>query len=197
VWPGTSIENIQPPFRIWLAAWAVDIATDLHSRFGDDVVLTVGHLHFPSRTLQSADGSVLELPPPPHAPVLNPEEAEVALPLPIEVRSGYDLTAELIIKNNSLPTLDIAAGNGLMARVIDPNTFVVLGQFAGVQPAIARIITVKRGKESTVPLLVGTASLEPSLGYAIPPGEWALDAILGLGHEGMRRTPPLPLTVTI
>lgn len=194
--PTPSIESRSPPFHISLAAWAVDIAANLHSRFGDDVVLTVGHLHFPSRTLRRADGSELELPPP-DAPVLKPEEAEVTLPHPVEVRSGYDLRTELTIKNKGMPTLDIYTGDTLTARVIDPNTLLVVGQFAGVQAAIGTIYTVERGKESTVPLLIGTASLEPSLGYAIPAGKWALDAILPLGQDGMRRTPPLPLTVTI
>lgn len=195
LWPTTSVEDRPPPFFIFLSAWAVDVAADLHARFGDEVILQVGHLHYPSRTLRRADGSVFALPPPPHAPLLSPEEVELTLLQPVEVRSGYDLTTELIIKNKGLPDLHIHGT--LMARVIDPHTLAVVGQFAGPQEAPLKIFTVERGRELAVPLLIGTASLEASLGYAIPPGEWAIDAILPLGKDGMRRTPPLPLTVTV
>jgi hypothetical protein len=192
--PTPSVGSLSGPFRISLAAWAVDIAADLHARFGADVVLTVGYLHYPSQTLRRADGSVFELPPPPEAPLLVPEEVEVTLAEAVEVRSGYDVTANLLIWNKSIANLDIY---NPIARVIDPRTLAVVGMYAGPQPAVGVRFTLDVGDKKALPLLVGTASLEPSLGYAVPSGEWALDTILPLGRDGMRRTPPLPLTVTV
>jgi hypothetical protein len=45
-WPDPSYQH-SPPFRIKLAASSRSIAEDLHRRFGDDVLLTVGFLPFP------------------------------------------------------------------------------------------------------------------------------------------------------
>ena len=190
--PTPSVGSLSPPFRISLAAWAVDIAADLHARFGDDVVLTVGYLHYPSRTLRRADGSVFELPPPPEALLLDPQEVEVTLAEPVDVRSGYDVTADFLIWNKSIGNFDIFNPT---ARVIDPRTLAVVGMYAGPQAAVGVRFTLAGGDKKALPLLIGTASLDPMLGYAVPPGDWAVDAILPLGKEGMRRTPPLPLTV--
>jgi hypothetical protein len=57
---------------------------------------------------------------------------------------------------------------------------------------------------SWIPLLIGTASFTDGLGYAVPPGNWGLQATLALvpdprpesGERLLRRTQVLPLTVT-
>lgn len=45
-------------------------------------------------------------------------------------------------------------------------------------------------------MLVGTASDSAQLGYAVPPGEWAVRVTLELGDGRRVRTPMLPITVT-
>jgi hypothetical protein len=46
-----------------------------------------------------------------------------------------------------------------------------------------------------VAVLVGTASVVPELGYAVPPGQWVLE--IGLATEtGALRLVPLAMTVT-
>ena len=67
--------------------------------------------------------------------------------------------------------------------------------YAGPQAAVGIRFTLAAGDKEALPLLIGTASLEPMLGYAVPPGDWAVDAILPLGKQGMRRTPSLPLKI--
>lgn len=62
--------------------------------------------------------------------------------------------------------------------------------------------SVPPGGTTPVPLLVGTDSFDPDLGYAVPPGEWGIQVTLRriterdpvLGRP--IRTPILPLTVT-
>jgi hypothetical protein len=88
-------EGRTPPFQISLAAWAVDVAAELDSRFGGDVLLTVGALNFPSRTLRNPDGSIQQPPSPSIAALLTSDEAEVSLAGDVEVRSGRHLTTEL------------------------------------------------------------------------------------------------------
>lgn len=46
-----------------------------------------------------------------------------------------------------------------------------------------------------IPLLVGTASIDPALGYTVPPGDWAVRATLRMADGTQLSTPLLPLTV--
>ncbi|MEV6271587.1 hypothetical protein AB0L64_30780 [Kribbella sp. NPDC051936] len=46
-----------------------------------------------------------------------------------------------------------------------------------------------------MPVLIGTASVAPDLGYAVPPGQWWLDIALAT-DSGVTLTAPLGITVT-
>ena len=59
--------------------------------------------------------------------------------------------------------------------------------------AVRKVFVVPPGETASVPLLVGTDSFRPELGYAVPPGEWGLRATLS---PELGRTPVLPLTIT-
>jgi hypothetical protein len=76
----------------------------------------------------------------------------------------------------------------------------VVGGFAGFQALPLVIFRVAPGQTERIPLLIGTASSAPRLGYAIPPGAWGIQATLTLGPNPRdaprRRTPVLPLTIT-
>jgi hypothetical protein len=75
-----------------------------------------------------------------------------------------------------------------------------VGGFAGPQTLPLIIFRVAPGRTERVPLLIGTASFTPRLGYAIPPGNWAMQATLTLGPHPRasprKRTPILPLIIT-
>lgn len=90
----------------------------------------------------------------------------------------------------------MVATNGMVtARVVDPGTGEVVGGYAGAQTMPLVRFQAEPGQSVTIPLLVGTASSVPELGYAVPPGSWAIDAVLKL-EDGTYRTPRFPLTVT-
>jgi len=84
--------------------------------------------------------------------------------------------------------------------VIDPRTGEVVGGFAGFQICPLIMFRVAPGQIERVPLLIGTASRTPRLGYTIPPGDWGIQVTLTLGSplgdSRRRRTPVLPLTIT-
>jgi hypothetical protein len=61
----------------------------------------------------------------------------------------------------------------LTAVVVDPHTGQVVGGFAGAQAAAAVPCRVAAGATDRIPLLIGTASFTPELGYILPPGSWA------------------------
>jgi hypothetical protein len=184
-----------PPFMIWLAPWGAATAEELHRQFGDDVKLRVGALPYPPVAQPH--------PRPPAAPppdLLDSREITVELDGPAVVRSGHTLRHSLLVRNLSGRELQIATNGSVTAAVVDPQTGEVVGGFSGAQPAPLVIFRVAAGATEPIPLLIGTASSAPRLGYVVPAGEWGIQATLTLGphprDSPRRRTPILPLTIT-
>jgi|SRR5208283_3217068 len=187
-------EGRQPPFTIRLAPWATATAEELHQQFGDNIELTVGALPDPP-------GRQPRPPVPgPPADLLDPHEIATELAGPAVVRSGHTLRHGLLLRNRTGRELQIATNGQLTAAAVDPHTGEVVGGFAGWQNLPLIIFRVAPGQTGQVPLLIGTASSTPRLGYTIPPGDWAIQATLTLGphprDSPRRRIPTLPLTIT-
>ena len=188
-------EGRQPPFTIQLAPWAAATAEELHQQFGDDIELTVGALPYPP-------GRPPPRPPAtgPPADLLDPREIVAELAGPAVVSSGQSLQHGLLLRNITGRELQIATNGQVTAAVVDPHTGEVVGGFAGFQHLPLIIFRVAPGQTGQVPLLIGTASSAPRLGYTVPPGDWGIQATLTLGphprDSPRRRTPVLPLTIT-
>lgn len=186
-----------PPIKIHLTPWAAGVAEELHRQFGDGVELTVGWLTYPPgrpvRTRrQSAPGELPDL--------LDPDEVTVTLNELAVVGSGHTLHHHLTVHNLTGGELQLATNGGVTAVVVDPQTRETVGGFSGAQTLPLKIFRVTPGGSMSIPLLIGTASSRPQLGYAVPPGEWGIQVTLTLGphprDSPRRRTPILPLTVT-
>jgi hypothetical protein len=189
-----------PPYVIHLAAWAEAEAGRLHWRFGDLVSLTVGALPYPP----GAAGRHVPSPGQAADP-LGPGEADVELDGPAVVRSGHTLRHGLLVRNRSGAELAIATNGQVTAVIVDPGSGEVVGGFSGAQHLPLITFRVPPAGMERIPLLIGTASFTPRLGYAVPPGSWGLQATLDLVPAGSgpesadrlrRRTPVLPLTIT-
>lgn len=183
-----------PPFMIWLAPWGAATAAELHRQFGDDVKLKVGALPYPPGSqLRSRPATA----PPPG--LLDSREITAELDGPAVVRSGHTLRHSLLVRNLSGRELQIATSGSVTAAVVDPKTGEVVGGFSGAQPLPLVIFRVAAGATERIPLLIGTASIAPRLGYVVPAGEWGIQATLTLGPDPRdsprRRTPILPLAV--
>jgi hypothetical protein len=195
-------ENREPPFGIDLSPWAIDAAEELHQRFGDDVELIVGFLRYPERLPRRQRPSAPDV-----IPDLDPTLMSMELEAPIVVSSGR--TAQGALRIDSLTTggIVICTNGQVTAQVVDPRTRAVVGGFAGGQILPGVYFRAAPGETVVVPVLVGTASLSPELGYAIPAGEWAIRATLELADDSGEawqrslterrhlRTPLLPITV--
>jgi len=188
-------EGRQPPFTIRLAPWAAATAEELHQQFGDDIELTVGALPYPPgghAPRPSASGPLPDL--------LDPHEIAAELDGPAVVGSGHTLRHGLLLHNLTGRELQIATNGQVTATVVDPHTGEVVGGFSGLQNRPLIMFKVAPGQTGRVPLLIGTASFTPRLGYVIPPGDWGIQATLTLGphprDSPRRRTPVLPLTIT-
>ncbi len=192
--PELDVDQGRPPFTIGLAAWAAATAEELHRQFGDDVELTVGALRYPpGRQPPPGPG------PGPPAELLDPDEVTAELDGPAVVSSGHSLRHGLLLGNHTGRELQIATNGQVTAVVVDPHSGETVGGFAGAQALPLIVFRIQPGQTERVPLLIGTASSTIRLGYAIPPGEWGIQATLTLGPHPRdspgRRTPVLPLTV--
>jgi hypothetical protein len=204
------------PEHVHVEAWAVAVAAELHQQFGDLVELTVGGLRYPpSRQPGLAPRRSPEQ--------LIPDQVTVELDGPAVVRSGHTLHHDLLVHNPTDRDVWLAFGN-YNAVVVDPRTGEVVGGYAGAVTLPLHIRRVPPEQTGRVTLLIGTASFSPQLGYALPPGDWGVQALLRVvpdtrgpdrpmlvpppdsphppmpsppdTHGPDQRTPTLPLTIT-
>jgi hypothetical protein len=188
-------EGRVPPFRITLAPWAVTTAEQLRRQFGDDIELTVGALPYPPRAQPRPRPATT---PPPD--LLDPQEITAELDGPAVVRSGHTLRHGLLVGNLTSQELTIATNGQVTAMVVDPRTGQAVGGYAGFQTLVGIFFRVAAGATKRIPLLIGTASFTPELGYILPPGSWGIQVPLDLAPDVVTRqrrlTPVLPLTIS-
>ena len=181
-------QDHQPPFDIRLLPWALETAARLYDRFGDAVQLTVGALRYPDPVAGKPW-------PTREVSVVDPERLGVRLLAPVTVHSGHTERGAIVVTNKSEDVLAIRTNGTLVALVVDPVTHEVVGGFSGSIPLPLVTFRAARGEEVEIPLLVGTASFVPALGYSVPPGQWDMVADLDLGEGQRVRSPTVALTI--
>lgn len=133
----------------------------------------------------------------PQRPPLLPNDVVASLGEELRVRTGHTLSSHLIVDNRSSSEIEVITNGRVTARVLDPSTCRLVGAFAGAQTMPRATFRALPGESATIPLLIGTASPAPNLGYATPPGEWVIEVTLMLEGRGSYRTPLLPITVVV
>jgi hypothetical protein len=179
----------QPPFSVRLAAWATELAAELDARYGDLIVLQVGHLNYPARTLRSVRPRTAR------PPLLDPLRTAVIAVEHLEVRSGYHIRSTVLIQNLDERPLVLRTNGVVQSVIVDPLNCEVTGSFAGAQTLPLVRFQAEPGQAISAPILVGSASLRPEFGYSVPPGLWALEAILEIEGAGRYRSSQLPITI--
>jgi hypothetical protein len=176
-------------FRIELAAWATDIAAMLVAKYGDVVGLRVGAMTYPTRQLWVTDYS-RQL----HGAPAESAGLDVQPLSPLTVRTGRFKREDVLVTNRAAHEQVLLTNGDLRSAVTDDSGNVV-GLYVGPH-TLARVgFAIEPHQSRPVPILIGTASVVPDLGYAVPPGQWRLVIALQT-DDGNTLTEPLEITIT-
>lgn len=184
----------RPPVAIGLQADAEGVAAELHAAYGDFVALWVGALPYPpsadrpQRPTHRAGGADM--------PLADAAEMTIVGDGPLTMRSGDTAQLAVLLTDNSGSEICVHTNGYLTAAILDPDSGAVVGGFTGMQHQPLIRFTAAPNETVRIPLLVGTASYDPALGYTVPAGRWHLTALLRLDDGRQLRLPALELTVT-
>jgi hypothetical protein len=111
------------------------------------------------------------------------------------VTSGESVLHALVITNRTAGPITVNTNGQLTAKIVAPQDGRHIGGSSGAQRMPLVTFAVATGATTRIPLLVGTASYVPDLGYTIPAGRWGITVDLDLGDGRMLRSPILAFDV--
>ena len=157
----------------------------------------MGFLSYPDPTMIDTQVPQRRPPAPERPPLLAAEEVQVSVDEGLEVRSGEHLVGVLHVHNVGTQEIVVLTNGAVTAATVDPHTGSVVGGYEFTQHMPGIEFRVPPGGVVDTPLLVGTASTDPLLGYCVPPGWWAIEVSLNLRDRGIFRTPLLHIKVVV
>lgn len=188
-WPDPDSERREQRIRIQLAAWASDIAATLNARYGDLVDLRVGAMTFPTRQLWVSEYAY-QLPTAPAGPAA----LEVEPLSPLSIRTGRVRIEDVLVTNRAAHGQLLSTDGHLRSAVTDGSGRAV-GLYVGPHSLALVQFWIEPHQSHALPVLIGTASVVPDLGYAVPPGQWGLVIELGT-DSGSLLSAPIEITIT-
>jgi hypothetical protein len=168
------------------------VAENLHERYGDAVVLTVGRGPYPpdrdltwhERRLQAARQSTKQ--PPPTAIAVAGLRTRLELVTP-RVRPGEDGRGRVLLHNDGTEPIELHTNSSLVGWVADAVTGEVLGGFTGARRGTGRQISLDPGDNDKIWMIFGTASSRRDHGYTISSGRYLVQT-----HIPVHEYPPEP-----
>jgi hypothetical protein len=187
--PDPGSQRYEQRIHIKLAAWATDIAATLNARYGDLVDLRVGAMTFPARQLWVSE-YVRQL----HGAPAEPAGIDVEPQSPLTIHTGRSTHREVLVTNRTARE-QVLLTNGALTSAVTDNSGTVVGLYVGPH-TLARVgFAIEPHQSRPVSVLIGTASVVPDLGYAVPPGQWRLVIELQTDNGNMVAA-PLEITIT-
>ncbi len=206
-WHGLGSSKGAVQVQLW--ADQLEVAEELHRRYGDAVELEVGRFPYPDRFAGRRHQKVS--PNPPDLPPPLPEDVVMSLPDAFTVRSGATGATVLTVRNNTANDVRSSSNGTLYPPIVDPATGQTVCGYEGAITAQLKVVTIAPGALADLPVLVGTSSSRRELGWAVPPGRWAVRFGLQVGDGHGEKVQPnfglhagdalmvrlLPLDVTV
>jgi hypothetical protein len=164
---------------VGLRADAEDLAAELRGRYGDAVRLRVGIAPYPPSESPTAAaacdlGEIAEWPPGVSASV---ELADGV------IASGLHTEGTVTIVNESAERFTAELGEPETGWVFEQGGTTPIGAFTGAVGGHGRRVDLAPGEHATLDMVVGTASCDPSRGYALAPGTYDVRVVLPAAYE--------------
>ena len=177
--------------EVVLAANEEELAGELVGRHGNAIEVTVGALAYP---IAMATAVCSDRPEQSSIPGLRVDVAVPAEP----VSAAGVVPAQLTVTLTNDGSSPITFGSGAaIGTILDESGNVVSAPASSLMGDLGVTVDLAPGESMELPLMITTASCDPRLGYALPPGTYQLTA--GVQHsEGDLTTlqsPPIPITI--
>jgi hypothetical protein len=145
------------------------LAAQIHSRFGNEVSISVGLTNYCGMPGRSPVCSSM--------PAATPLHSGLVLTLILArptVRSGDFGGASLVVINLGSGVFAMDTGEPLVAQVVKPGTRRVVGTLSIPTVGTAYGRPLELGQSYTIPVLFGTARCDGGIGSATPPGRYSV-----------------------
>ncbi len=172
--------------RVWgddqvtLRADQESLAKEFIRRFGDQLQVKLGFFDYP----MNASAATL-CPPYVHAPG---EEGGLRASMVLNQSSvtfGADFEGTVTVKNVGNSTISFEGGDPVVAIVRSLDTHAVVGMYDGIVGGVGTGASLMPGESSQISLFGGTASCDPKVGFALPPGRYeVVTEVLGPSTSG-------------
>lgn len=150
---------------VQLRADGVSIAEQIHATYGELVKIQVGFLPYPDRTSADIDCSAILKDIVTDTPLRATARLETA-----RVVTGADFGGTVTVTNGGADVVEFESGDPMTAVIYRRGTDQVVGAYEGGIGGVGTGGTLQPGGTLDIGVLGGTASCDPSLGYALPPG---------------------------
>ena len=135
----------------------------------------------------------------PRLPAADPwDDVELRLSLAsVRVQAGADGRGTLTVRNRSSRRLELESEQPQLASVVEPGTDRAVGRFVGAVAGTGLLLPLAPGDETTINVLVGTASCDGTR-YALPPGRYGVRVAFTLRDATTTHSlvsPEVPLVV--
>ena len=150
---------------VQLRADGISIAEQIHATYGELVKIQVGFLRYPDRTSADFDCSAILKDIVTDTPLRATARLETA-----RVVTGADFGGTVTVTNRGADVVEFESGDPMTAVIFRRGTDQVVGAYDGGIGGVGAGGTLQPGGTLDIGVLGGTASCDPALGYALPPG---------------------------
>ena len=150
---------------VQLRADGLSIAEQIHATYGDLLTIYVGFLPYPDPASAGVDCSAILKDIVTDTPLRVTARLETA-----RVVTGQDFRGTVTVTNTGADVVEFESGDPMTAVVYRRGSNQVVGAYEGGISGVGAGGTLQPGGTLDIGVLGGTASCDPTLGYALPPG---------------------------